>query len=162
MNMITKLLLVCVASAAGAMTGLFFSKRLKARANYYKALVAFLNHIIAEVKFRRNPIKTVIREFMAFGETPLSKNLSEYLAEADPKNLKLSRGSLKQAELAEVKKLLSGLGASDADTQNFELEAEKAKFTPISETAAQHSAKYAASYVKVGFLLGLALGILIL
>ncbi|MCL2062575.1 MAG: stage III sporulation protein AB [Firmicutes bacterium] len=162
MNAITKLLLVCIASAAGAMAGLFFSKRLKARAEYYKALLAFANHVLGEVKFRRNPIKTVMRDFMSLGETPFSKNLTEYLDAQNPNALKLTRGCLKQNEAEEVKKFLAALGGLDADTQVSQLEADKLRFAPLAETAAQHYTKYASTYIKLGFLVGLAAGILIL
>lgn len=162
MSIGTKLLLVSVATAAGTMTGLFFSKRLKARSEYYKALIAFMNYILAEVKFRRNPVKAIIRDFMNLGETPLSKNLSEYLETDDPKDLKLTKGYLKSAETFEIRKFLSALGSVDAETQSFELEAEKERFSGVAAAAALHREKYSSMYIKLGFFAGLALGVLLL
>ena len=162
MDWITKFVIAAVAAAAGSMGGLFFSKRLKTRAGYYRALTGFISHILSEVKFRKNPLKTIVSDYIKLGETPLNKNLSEYLNAADPKNLSLTKGSLKTAELAEVKNFLSSLGALDSATQVCELEAYKEKFSALALHTAQVRDKHSSMYVKLGFFIGLAAGILVL
>ena len=161
-TIITKFLLVIIASAAGTFGGMYLSRRLKTRAGYYAALGAFINHISSEVKFRKNPIKIIVADFLADNETPLSKNLSEYADAPDPISAVLSRGVLKKTESAEVQKFLSSLGYLDSDTQVCELQLYKEKFAALSSDASEKSKKYAAMYVKLGFFLGLALGIVVL
>ena len=114
------------------------------------------------MKFRKNPLKIIVRDFMAAGETPLSNNLSEYAAAADPTAATLSHGALKRAESAEVQKFLSSLGSLDSDTQVFELEAYALKFAGAESDASEKNKKFSAMYIKLGFFAGLALGILIL
>ena len=162
MDLITRLFIAAVSSVAGSLGGLFFSKRLKARAEYYDALIRFINHILSEVRFRKNPIKAIVQDFMNIGETPLTKNLSEYSSAADPKNPALSRGVLKPAEAGEIKLFLSSLGTLDSETQVFELDAYKEKFSLHARKTADRREKFSSMYVKLGFFAGLAAGILIL
>ena len=141
---------------------MYFSKKLAARADYYKALTACINHISSEVKFRQNPIKMVVESFMRLGETPLSKNLAEYLTAFDPTLLQLSKGVLKEKESMEVQKFFGSLGSLDSDTQVFELETYQEKFERIAQETAEKRSKYSALYIKLGFFIGLAAGILLL
>jgi len=161
-TMITRFLLAAAASALGAMVGLYFSKRLKQKANYYGALIDFINHTLTQIKFRKDPIKKIMHDFVSFADTPLNKNLQEYIEAAAPENLHLSRGILKKAELAEVKQFLLSLGTLDSTTQIFELEAYKEKFASTKTHFGDKRKTYSSMYVKLGFLAGLAVGIIII
>ena len=160
--MITRFLLAAATTVVGALIGLLFSKRLKQKANYYSSLVDFINHLLAQIKFRKDPIKKVMQDFLDLAETPLSKNLAEYIAAPAPENLSLSRGILKRAELIEIKQFLLSLGTLDSTTQIFELEAYKEKFNSQKEKYAQKQKTFSSMYVKLGFLAGLAVGIIII
>ena len=99
---------------------------------------------------------------MSQNESPFSKNLAEFADAPDPKTVRLTKGVLKQAEIPEVQGFLSSLGSLDSDTQIFELEVYKEKFSAASAAAAEKSDKLSAMYIKLGFFLGLALGIVLL
>ncbi|MCL2375503.1 MAG: stage III sporulation protein AB [Firmicutes bacterium] len=157
-----RFLIASICAAAGSLVGLFFSKRLRARAGYYEALSNFVSHLLTEVRFRKNPVKAIAAEFTALGETPFSKNLGEYIKSQNPQEIMLSKGALKKAELPEVQKFFSSLGTLDASTQIFELEAVKDKFAKKSDEVEKRRDRYASMYVKLGFFAGLALGILVL
>ncbi|MCL2847940.1 MAG: stage III sporulation protein AB [Firmicutes bacterium] len=162
MSIITRFLIVASLSAAGAMGGLYFSKRLKTRASYYEALVDFINHTLTQVKFRKDPIKKIMQSFIDLGETPLNKNLLEYIAVDTPNSLSLSRGVLKTGEIEEIKQFLVSIGTLDSQTQIFELEAYKEKFNHILVVANEKKRIFGGMYVKLGFFAGLALGIIVI
>jgi len=162
MSFTTRLLIVASLSCSGAMVGLFFSKRLKQRAAYYGALVDFITHLQAQVRFRKDPIKSIAAGFVALSETPFNKNLLEYTAGVDPKALTLSRGVLKPHELLKVQAFLSSLGTLDSDTQLFELEAHKARFSSLATLASSKKKANSSMYIKLGFMAGLALGVIIM
>ena len=162
MDIITRFLITAILSCAGAFVGVFFSNRFKTKASYYVALVDFINHTLAQVKFRKDPIKSIMLSFMALGETPLNKNLQEYIDADTPLSLTLTRGILKKHELEEVRQFLISLGTLDSSTQIFELEAYKEKFTHILVATKEKKQVFAPLCIKLGFFAGLALGIIII
>jgi len=156
------MLIAAASSCAGAMGGLYFSKRVKARAAYYEALVGFINQIISEIKFRKNPIKIIAEEYMKMKVSALNTHLTEYVQSPNPTSLQLSRGVLKPNELERVRLFLESLGTLDSETQILELEAHKEKFSLEAKKTLEHQQKFSGMYVKLGFFAGLALGIIIL
>jgi len=162
MSIITRFLIAASLSAAGAMGGLFFSKRLKTKADYYVALIDFINHTLTQIKFRKDPIKKIIQNFVNLGDSPLNKNLLEYIEADTPQLLLLSKGILKAGEIEEVKQFLVSLGTLDSVTQICELEAYKEKFSQSVVIANEKKRVFSGMYVKLGFLAGLALGIIII
>jgi len=162
MDIITRLLIAAASSCAGAFVGLFFSKRVKRRASYYEALLDFIGHVNSEIKFRKNSVKKICEDFLASNQTPFNKNLSEFASTPIPYNMVLSRGVLKKTELEEVRQFLLSLGTLDSETQSLDLELQREKFSAIADKNAKKRTQFSSMYVKLGFLAGLALGIIIL
>jgi len=146
----------------GAVVGLYFSKRLQRRAAYFDALMDLINLFLSEMKFKKTTTKQVLTEFRDRAKTPLNTNLTEYIDCTDFSNLKLSKGGLTISERAEVNKFLLSLGTSDSHTQIFELENFKEKFSQMQNIAQEKRKKYAPMCIKLGFLAGLAIGIIII
>ena len=160
--MTTKLLMVALSMVAGTMGGLILSKRLSRRAEYFDALLNLNNLIISEVKFRKSTTKAILSEFVKTSNSPLNSTLNEYILCGDISKLTISKGVLTKAEAAEIKKFLLSLGTADSVTQIFELENYKVKFIQMKEAAFEKRKKYGGMYVKLGFLLGIAIGIIII
>ena len=160
--MINRFLIIAISMALGAVVGLYFSKRLTRRAAYFDALMDLVNLFLSEMKFRKTTTKQVVAEFRDNSKTPLNTNLTEYINCTDFSNLKLSKGLLTENERIDVKKFLLSLGTSDSHTQIFELENFKDRFLQMQNTAQEKRKKYASLYIKLGFLAGLALGIIII
>ena len=162
MDIITRLLIAAASSCAGAFIGLFFSKRIKKRAAYYEGLIDFIGFVSGEIKFRKNSVKQICSDFLSQKQTPFSKNLSEFASSDIPHNMVLSKGVLKKTELEQVRLFLLSLGTLDSETQTLDLELQKEKFASIYEKKAKSKTQYSSMFVKLGFLAGLALGIIIL
>ena len=162
MNIITRLLIAAASACSGALVGLFFLKRLKTRAQYFAAVNDFISHVSSEIKFRKNPLKQIVSDFLATNQTPFSKNLTEFNLANSPNELVLSKGVLKKTELEQVRLFLLSLGTLDSETQTLDLELQKEKFASIYEKKAKSKTQYSSMFVKLGFLAGLALGIIIL
>jgi len=161
--MITRLLISAASSVAGSFVGLFFSKRVKKKAAYYDALLDFIAHITSEVKFRKNSVRQICNNFLATSsDTPFNKNLLEFSEASNPFEIVLSRGVLKKSELVEVRQFLASIGTLDSETQIMELELAKEKFSTLSKKNNETKHKFSSMYVKLGFLAGLALGIILL
>jgi len=146
--------------ALGAMAGLYFSKRLTKRANYFDSLMELLNLFMSEMKFKKTTTKQVLAEFQDRGKTPLNININEYIDCNDFSSLKLSKGILTDSERNEVKKFFLSLGTSDSHTQIFELENFRERFSQMQNQAQEKRKKYGSMSIKLGFLAGLAVGII--
>lgn len=157
----TKLLIVFFAAISGIMAGLALSKRIALRERFFDELVRVIDRLISDIKFSQAKIEVIIGEYVSSSHN-LSKNLAEYKQFLDGGELKLSRGVLTKREYRLVNEFFERLGALDLDTQIKELENRKAGFSEILEGAKTKNKKYGKALVKLGFLSGLLIGILLL
>ncbi len=158
-----KILVVCLCCAAGTAIGFYMMYSHKRRYVYYNALVAMLVELKQNIAFRRDSVVAVLGAY-ACESKPLKKNIDEYLAHISNKggDLALSRGFLTRDAHADVVKLFSRLGGFDGDTQSGDLEMFISRFTVQRDKAKEKFDKYGALCVKLGFLIGLGIGILFL
>lgn len=161
-NLTSGILVLALAVLGGLMIGYFFAKKIKARKNYYKNLVALTGDILSEVKFLRNDIAKVMQNFLDKGESGISTNVTEYLEFLRTGNLNLSKGVLSNTELKLVTEFFLSIGGLDADTQLFSLGMYNDKFLQEYSEIKERTKKTFGMYIKLGLLSGLALGIILL
>lgn len=152
---------ICVLIGTGG--GYIIMRTYRLKASYLQGLCALIAELKRNVAFKRESMAKVMRVYSA--QNPLLKrNLSEYVAFADGSGDKigLSRGFLSPSLFKTVDGFFSSLGKSDGATQITELDFYGETFSALSVKAADNLQKYGALSVKLGFLFGLCVGILIL
>ena len=135
--MTLKLTLLFMMTVTGTLIGVGLSKRLTGRRRYFEELISLINTLISDFKF------------IAY-------------ASGDAKELRLPRQELTEREYNFVTELFSALGTYDLDTQVFVLDNYKLKAEEFYATAKEQECRYGRTYVKLGFLFGLAAGIILL
>lgn len=161
--MTVKILAVCLCCAAGTAIGFYMMHSYKRGFVYYDSLVALLVELKQNISFRRDSVASVLGAYVCDSK-PLKKNIDEYLAHISNKSgeLAISRGFLTRDAHADVVKLFSRLGGFDGDTQSGDLDMFISRFTALRDKAKEKFDKYGALSVKLGFLIGLGIGILFL
>jgi len=159
--MTTRLFIVFLCCVAGVMCGLALSNKTRHREKYFAQLLMFMDRLFSDIGFLQNTIEQIVIGFEC-KSTHLAKNLNEYAGFINGNELKLTQGVLTKRELELVKDFFIRLGTLDLSSQLDELSAKKAMFTQIFEAAKQRNKSYGKAYIKLGFLLGLGLGILFL
>ncbi len=160
--MLNKLLITALCIVAGTMVGLIFSNRLKKRADFFKSVDLFIDTLVSEVSFRKSSIKKIMSDFINANNSLFNNNLNEYVSCQDISSLKLSRGVVNEIELSDIRKFFVSLGRSDTSTQLTELMNYKSKYSQIFKDADEKRKKFGAMYIKLGFFLGIMLGIVLL
>ena len=155
----TKLLLLALGCASGLFVGIFFSNELKKKKCFYEELAIFIDEILGDLGFRQNGIRTVALNYANESKSYLKNVLEEYAANPNvvPAFLFLSGN-----ERVTVKDFFSNLGKTDIVTQRSELENIKPKIQELRNTYKTKHEKKGAMYIKLGLLVGLAVGILLL
>ena len=161
--MITKLCIICLCIAACSLVGLKLYKDSVNRVKYFEGVLSLINTLISEIQFRRQNLKSILRDFCDNNKTPFVVHVKEFLTHLETnEEFKPSKLHLKNEETEEVKHFFSSLGTSDSDTQLVVLDTYKVKFEELRKHYADRHKKYGSLYLKLSFLLGLALGIVIL
>lgn len=162
--MITKFCIICLSVVSCSMLGLLLNKNSQRRVKYFENFNALILTLISEIKFRQESLKNILSNFNQNNSSDLSVNISEYLdfLSGEKKELVLSKNKLTPKELEEVRNFFISLGTSDSDTQLFELDNFKQKFDLIyGEVSGKHK-KNGGLYLKLSFLIGLSIGIIII
>ena len=152
---------------AGTMTGLFFTKRSAGRARYFAGLVELIDGLKRNLMFRKDKLAVFLDDVKP-DDKLLGKHIDKFrlyvmgqVAVEDGKNL-LDKGFLKEVELAAVQKFFMGLGAGDSATELEALQSHKDYFAGIYAKHKVSFERMGTAYTKLGFLAGLAAGILLL
>lgn len=161
-----KLIIVFCAIVVGTMGGLALQKNQTRRTKYFRDFINLITVIIGEVKFRQAKIKDILSSFQAANQTPISAVITEYLTAMDTnqdlKNFLPAKTKLKDNERELVREFFVSLGTSDCQTEIFMLENFNMRFDEIYQMYEARDKKYGSLYIKLGFFVGLALGIILL
>lgn len=159
--MITGCLLLALCVTASTMIGLFRYKRKKSRVQYYASCLSLTDKLICDVSYRRDALPSVLREFAENDKSELKALVLSFarapFAPFEPKTSLLSAGD--KGLLCDF---FSSLGTTDGKTQLLALEGYRARFAQKHATEQEKFAKTGGMELKLWFLLGLALGILLL
>lgn len=159
MNVTLAVIKIMLCCGAGALVGVLASRRLSARRRYFEETIALINSLIGDFRFRQTNISELLS---SFGGKQIRGTLNEFVAYASGKTptLKLSRGVLTEREHKYVTEMFSALGTYDLDTQVFMLDGFKLKAEEFYAAARDKEARQGGVCVKLGALLGAAVGIM--
>lgn len=161
--MSVKILLMFVCTAIGTAVGYSVMRAYRRNLVYMDSMCAAINELKRNISYRRDAVSTVLSKCVLESEQ-LKKNIGEYISYVGAKDgkLEISRGFLSAAAYASVCEFFASLGKSDGSTQLNDLELFDSTFSAMRNAAAEKSSKYGALSVKLGFLFGLGVGVLIL
>lgn len=161
--MSVKLLIVFVCAAVGTCCGFFIMRNYRRSCEYYKDLCDLVGELRRNISYRRDSAATVLSRFKT-DSSLLNRNICEYLTFARSKSEApdISKGFLPAAAFGDINAFFTTLGKNDGNSQLDELEMYDKKFTMLCEKATVKSSKYGTLAVKLGFLFGLAVGVLFL
>ena len=143
------------------MLGLARYKKKKSRVSYYAACVRLTERLIAEISFRRDNLFALLKEFAAEDKGELGRQIEAFLV-APYAPFTPTGTLLTTADKPLLCAFFASLGQTDAETQIYELHAYQKRFEE-KYTAEQAAFKKNGNMeLKLFFLLGLTVGILIL
>lgn len=145
----------------GALIGMYFSNRLARRRCYFEGMIMLVNDFSSDIRFRQTNLSDILS---SQSNSAIKNNVSEFASFVDGKTEKLliTRGDLTRREYEAVKAFFSDLGTYDLSTQIIVLENHKQKFNEFYEAARKKEKEQAGMSVKLGFMLGLAIGIMVM
>ncbi|MCL1944557.1 MAG: stage III sporulation protein AB [Firmicutes bacterium] len=151
--------IIFLTAICGSMIGLYFYNRQKARLDYYYELMGLVNSIISDVRFKQDKLNIVFSNYLPTCKSALTNHITQYLEQQNT-NLILSKHVLKKTELPRIERFFSSLGHTDSGTQLLELEGYKQEFEQDLKRVKAHHDKYGTTSIKLGFALGIGLGIM--
>ena len=156
------ILVLFTCTLAGTVVGNQIHKKYKVKRVYFEQFLALINLLISDFSFRQSKIKTLISNFEKSVGSEMKIHCNEFIKCIDGEKLTLSKLMLTPEEYTAVENFLSALGGFDLDTQLGQLNAYKVKFNEFYLLSKEREDKYGKPSVKLGFMLGLGCGILIL
>lgn len=159
----TRLLLVFLCAAVGTVIGYFILRSYRREFEYHDGVCALIGELKRNIAYRRDPATSVLDAFKAESAL-LQKNIEEYVRFARGKEgaPEISRGFLDADGYRAVSGFFGGLGHSEEGTQTKELDSYLKTFETMRDQAQKKCKVQGAVAVKLGFLLGLGVGILII
>ena len=159
MGLSTKLFLLVSSSAGGLLTGAFFASLLKEKREFYKDLLSFVNAVSADVTFRQDGIRKVANTYALNCKSRLKNILATYCESPEEK---ADYKFLCKSEQTEIDNFFSKLGKSDLLTEKAELENTRLYAEEKYKYYKNKCEKHCPMMTKLGLLIGLAAGILML
>lgn len=146
----------------GAVVGNQICKKYTSRRLYFQDLLSLINLLISDFSFRQSKLKSVILDFEKSASEQMKVHCNEFIKCISGDELSLSKLRLTSEEHLTVEKFFTALGTLDLDTQLGQLNAYKDKFNEYYLSCKASEERYGKPSVKLGLLLGLGCGILIL
>ena len=145
----------------GLMIGLSFMRRSKDREGYYRSMVSLCSHLINNISYKADRIGKVLSQ-AEVDSGALKRNLKEYEAYIDGKEFVFSQSVLTKSEATCIKQFFVELGRYDGETQICDLKKREHDFIAKYNEIKQKNAKQGFMSVKLGLLIGLLVGILLI
>ncbi|MDR0426897.1 MAG: stage III sporulation protein AB [Clostridiales bacterium] len=159
----TKLLIAFLSCVAGTLFGLALSKRLTRRRRYFEELISLINLLESDLRFKQENISILLDASTAHSVSKVRTNALEFIAYAGGGGaLSVTKHDLTRREFAVVAEFFQSLGTLDLSTQLFVFDNYRTKLKEFYEAADRAERAMGKSYVKLGFLMGLAAGIMLL
>ena len=154
------LLFVC--AAVGTFCGYLILLSYKRHYLYLDGMCAVISALKQNLSYKKDPVPTVLGG-LNIDSAQLKKNIQEYISFASGQSTyEVSRGFLPQDTFDGVKELFDSIGGSDEGTQQARLNAHLSRFEKLREAAEKKYKEIGGVAVKLGFLIGLAVGVLAL
>ncbi len=155
-----------IALAACTFVGYLYSTKYSSKKNFYQSFVFFNSRLLSEVSFAKKPIIAILAE-----KDDKNDNFYNILKERF-KNNEMTNSTqneyleklkfLSQDEKNVVYEYLGNIGGSDRASQLLYLQTVEKQIKERLLESTEEEKKYKSLYVKMGFLIGLAVFIIIL
>ncbi len=146
--------------------GYLLSKKYRIRRNFFKQFYTFNERFLTEIAYYRRPVRELITAYAYQGE--FQQLLSDYFAVMDERSpLERILGEtgkydfLKKEERRTIEDYFAMLGKGDSASQKGYFSSIKEKLSALQNQVETEAKKYGDLYVKLGFLCGLLILILI-
>lgn len=161
--MSVKITVVFLCAAIGTATGYMIMRSLKLRYGYINELCGIVAELKHNIGYRRDGAASIFRS-LSITNKQLCKNVYEYIEYASGNTDKpvISKGYLEAETYEAVSGFFGAFGRTDGKSQLDELKMYEDKFVSLKNKAEQKRDKMGAAAVKLGFLIGLGVGILTL
>ena len=155
------LLFIC--AAVGTFSGYLILLSHKRHYTYLYDVCAVISALKQNLSYKKDPVPVVLGG-LNVGSAQLKKNIQEYIsfASGQSANKEVSRGFLPQATYDGVIELFDSLGGSDERSQGARLDAHLSRFEKLRDAAEKKYKEIGGVAVKLGFLIGLGVGVLAL
>ena len=160
--MLIKLIMVCVSGTIGILVGKIFYKRYQNSYLYYNDLCVFIDSISQNLSFKQENLLTFIGSYSASSEifSTQIENFSNYISSKGVFTVSIT--CISHAEKMQIEKFFRKLGTVDIFTQRDQLSAAKSEFEQRRSSAKNNLDKKGSMSIKLGGLIGLAVGILLI
>ncbi len=150
-------------SLLGLTTGVHFSRRITTRRRYFEDCILLINSLVGEFRFKQGKLVDVLLGESERFNRELKQNIQDFVCYICGKTdtLELNLSHCNKREKSIIVDMFSVLGTYDLDTQVMVLENFKHKISEFYESEKQRESRYCTSYVKLGILAGIAVGVLI-
>lgn len=159
--MMIKLALVSAFAILGTVAGRTYSRRLSLRRRYFEEMISLINSVTGDIKFRQSPLVELVTESEYKAIKPAIDAFVSYVS-GKTASLQLPKQELADREYVVVNEMFSALGTYDLTTQVFVLDNYKTKLTEFYLAAKEKENRYSATAVKLGLLIGLAAGVVVI
>ena len=161
--MSVKIFIVFLCAAIGVATGYAVMRSYRRNYEYLDGVCAIIGELKRNIAYRRDGAVSVLRA-VDIKSRQLEKNVGEYIAFAGSKADKpeISRGLLPAEVHSRTSELFASIGRSDGQSQLDELDMFAERFSALRGVAENKYKKLGGVAVKLGFLIGLGVGILTL
>ncbi|MDE7164817.1 MAG: hypothetical protein K2O04_05300 [Clostridiales bacterium] len=161
--MSTRLLIVFLSVAVGTLCGYIVFLSYKRNYTYLGGVCDMLSALKQNLAYKKDTVPVVLSG-MTISNALLKKNIDEYIAYTAGQSDKreVSRGFLPQSTFDGVNDLFAAIGGSDENSQSARLDALELRFDKLLADAERKYTKYGSVAVKLGFLVGLGVGVLVL
>lgn len=161
--MTTKLLLLFLFMGMGTFCGYSVMLSLRRRYLYLSGVCKVIGDIKRNVAYRKDSLSGMLAGFDC-ESAQLKKNVEEFIRYADGKSdsPQFSRGFLPKDIFDRAVELFTSIGKSDGPTQIEQLSVFEKDFTKLCAESEKKYTDVGGIAVKLGFLLGLGVGILVM
>ncbi|MDE6201060.1 MAG: hypothetical protein K2M47_04200 [Clostridiales bacterium] len=161
--MSTKLFLLFLCAAVGTFCGYMILLSYKKNYSYLDGVCGMINALKQNLSYKKDSVPVVLGG-LKVESSQLQKNIREYIGFTDGQSdgRVISRGFLPQSTYDGVNDLFEAIGGSDESSQNARLDALSLRFEKLRAEAERKYKSMGAVAVKLGFLIGLGIGILVL
>lgn len=155
-----KFILVLVIIICFTYIGYSLSNYYKKRVVFFTECVNFCNSISLKINFSKSLLKELVDKQIEICKSDLKNILKEFLTSYSLQNIKTYY--LSDDEKATVINFINDLGKFDCENQLNQIEKCKKEFDCLLESSTKEKSKYAGLYLKIFFLIGIVISILII
>lgn len=159
--MYLKFLLVIIFGMSGGIIGYFLRKKDIEKELYFSELKTLATTFICEIKFSQETIGSIVENYESKSQL-FNLHKKQYLKILQGEDICLEKSWLTTTQYTAVKNFFLNLGRYDSATQVFQIEAQMDKLSGIIQEIVERNKKQGVMKMKIGCLLGIGIGILIL